>query len=71
MARSLMLFLAGIAIGILIAPDKGTETRKKISDKLDDYKDDAQDLVEKTAGKIKSKFQVAKGDIKSIIDEKL
>lgn len=39
--------LAGVAIGILIAPAKGTETRKKISDKVDDASDYLKDVVEK------------------------
>jgi len=31
--------LAGVAIGVLIAPAKGAETRKKISRKVDDASD--------------------------------
>ena len=31
--------LSGIIIGILIAPAKGTETRKKLSDTVDNMKD--------------------------------
>jgi gas vesicle protein len=31
--------LSGIVIGILIAPAKGTETRKKLSDSVDNIKD--------------------------------
>jgi gas vesicle protein len=31
--------LSGIVIGILIAPAKGTETRRKISDSVDNIKD--------------------------------
>jgi gas vesicle protein len=39
--------LAGVAIGILIAPAKGAETRKKISDKVDDASDHLKCMVEK------------------------
>ena len=38
---------AGVAIGILIAPDKGSATRKKIMDMADDY---AGNLEEKITG---------------------
>ncbi len=36
---------AGIAIGMLMAPDKGTEIRKKISDTVGDLTSRAGDLV--------------------------
>ena len=68
--------LAGIAIGavggILFAPKKGSETRKQMKDKADDYSDvlaeklestkkDAENLVEKG----KSKFYDAKKVVKN------
>jgi gas vesicle protein len=37
--RLLTCTLSGIVIGILIAPAKGTETRKKLSDSVDNIKD--------------------------------
>ena len=36
--RSLIFLGLGICIGILIAPEKGSETRKKVSDVMDDLK---------------------------------
>lgn len=42
MKKAFWLIMTGVAIGILIAPDKGSETWKKISDNLDDLKDKAR-----------------------------
>jgi hypothetical protein len=69
-----ILLLTGIAIGtiagLLIAPDEGTQTRKKwlkkakkykkdLKDKASEYKDKASDLkesIEGAAGDIKKRF---------------
>ncbi len=40
--------LAGVTIGLLIAPEKGSETRRKISKLFSDLTDDAKDLVNRT-----------------------
>lgn len=36
---------AGIAVGMLMAPEKGSEMRKKISEKMGDLSSHANDLV--------------------------
>jgi gas vesicle protein len=45
MNKLLLGLLAGVAIGILIAPDKGSETRQKIRKDFDDLKNKASDAV--------------------------
>ena len=39
-------FLAGVLVGVLFAPDKGSETRRKISKKGADLKDRFNDFVD-------------------------
>jgi gas vesicle protein len=55
--------LAGVAIGILIAPAKGSETRKKISSKAGDASDYLKDVVESIREKIN---QLADNEIDAI-----
>ena len=43
MKKALYLILAGVAIGILVAPAKGSETLRKIKDGFDEWKDGAMD----------------------------
>lgn len=58
--------LAGVAIGLLIAPEKGSETRRKISKLFTDLTDDAKDVVNRTENDVKHKANEA---IKKIENE--
>jgi len=46
MKKAFWLIVTGVAIGLLIAPASGSETWKKIKDRLDDLKDNAKDGVD-------------------------
>lgn len=59
MKRVLLLLLAGVAVGLLIAPDKGSETWNKVVDGLDDVKDKAMDEMNNLVAK--GKELVSKG----------
>ena len=47
MNKIIITILAGIAIGILIAPAKGSVTRKRIEDGFDDMVDSLMKLADK------------------------
>ena len=54
MNKLLTAFLAGIAVGVLIAPDRGSETRRRLSEKTSDLKGSFNDLVDSAADNLKS-----------------
>ncbi len=51
MKKVLLVLLAGVAVGLLLAPEKGSETWNKLVDGLDDIKDKAIDEINSLVGK--------------------
>lgn len=73
MMKVLKVFAAGVIMGLLFAPQKGTKTRKRISKIFKDCKNDAKefaediaDKAEDIADKVESNVKTAKKAIKKI-----
>ncbi|TRX01508.1 YtxH domain-containing protein [Flavobacterium gawalongense] len=47
----------GAILGIMLAPDKGEKTRKKIMDKSNDYADELKDKLDTLLGTINKKYE--------------
>ena len=54
MNKLLTGFTLGLLVGVLFAPDKGTETRKKIAEKGNEIKDQVADLIDAVASRLES-----------------
>jgi gas vesicle protein len=63
MNKTLLALLAGIGIGMLIAPDKGSATRQKIRGKFDDLKDQAGDEISDLVDKGREVVKAGKSKI--------
>ena len=59
-------FLAGLAIGILFAPQSGLKTRKRLRRVFKNYKDEAKDHLADAAGAVESKVQRTKKAIQNL-----
>lgn len=66
MIKVLNAFLAGLAVGILFAPQNGDETRSKLAGAFKGYKDDVKDYLAGAADTVESKAHSVKEKIKDL-----
>ena len=60
---------AGAILGILFAPDKGTETRRKIAEKGSGLVDSVKDKVSEYSDAISEKYDSVKEKISHVVSE--
>jgi gas vesicle protein len=53
----------GVIAGVLFAPDRGSNTRKKIKDKANGLKENLSSTVNKSLGAIKNGYEEVKEDL--------
>ena len=60
---------AGAILGILLAPDRGSETRKKIAKKGNDISGSVKDGFTKLGENLNNRYQNIKGDAKDLVEK--
>ena len=68
MYKILFSLLAGVTIGLLVAPDKGSETLRRLRDRLKDYKDQAADQADEMAYNARKAFNNGRSAISQSMD---
>ena len=59
MSKLFIGFAAGLLVGVLFAPDKGSETRERVSRRGKELKDKFNDLVDSLSSKFESMAEEA------------
>ena len=71
--KTLLGFVAGAAVGaalgILFAPDKGIETRRKISEQSNDLADNLKGKLTDLVDGVKEKFSSLKGEAEDVAEK--
>jgi gas vesicle protein len=62
-------FAAGAVLGILLAPDKGEETRKKMGKKADDFSDGLKSKLNGVIESVMEKFEAVKEEASDMIEK--
>lgn len=59
--------VVGVGVGMLLAPDKGTNTRKKIRDSFDTSKDDLLDKLSDLFSGLKEEGEKVVSDVENVL----
>jgi gas vesicle protein len=68
MNKVLLSLLGGVVIGLLVAPDSGSETLRKLRSRVRDYKDQVEDGMDELAGKGKNILDKGQSKLGEAID---